>query len=125
MIRPFGHIIVLMTLILSLFLIYEINYISSDSHVLAGNLFLTQITLIGSLKVFLVFIILLIITRVVVDKYTHLFINNNHSRIFLILILISFIMKLFLIDYNHDYSCLLYTSPSPRDRQKSRMPSSA
>ena len=26
------------------------------------------------------------------------------------------------IDY---YGCLLYTSPSPRDRQKSRMPSSA
>ena len=29
---------------------------------------------------------------------------------------------------NQDYvigSCLLYTSPSPRDRQKSRMPSSA
>ena len=24
-----------------------------------------------------------------------------------------------------DYNCLLYTSPSPRDRQKSRMPSSA
>ena len=29
----------------------------------------------------------------------------------------------FLAAYN--YSCLLYTSPSPRDRQKSRMPSSA
>src|SRR5674476_1455832 len=31
--------------------------------------------------------------------------------------------------YTHDYGkfipCLLYTSPSPRDRQKSRMPSSA
>ena len=28
--------------------------------------------------------------------------------------------------YNKDfYLCLLYTSPSPRDRQKSRMPSSA
>ena len=31
--------------------------------------------------------------------------------------------------YRHEYanpnSCLLYTSPSPRDRQKSRMPSSA
>ena len=26
---------------------------------------------------------------------------------------------------NEDKSCLLYTSPSPRDRQKSRMPSSA
>ena len=25
----------------------------------------------------------------------------------------------------HDAACLLYTSPSPRDRQKSRMPSSA
>ena len=25
----------------------------------------------------------------------------------------------------HGISCLLYTSPSPRDRQKSRMPSSA
>ena len=25
----------------------------------------------------------------------------------------------------HDRNCLLYTSPSPRDRQKSRMPSSA
>ena len=28
-------------------------------------------------------------------------------------------------DYVCDYTCLLYTSPSPRDRQKSRMPSSA
>src|SRR5678809_1639091 len=27
--------------------------------------------------------------------------------------------------YRHYTSCLLYTSPSPRDRQKSRMPSSA
>ena len=28
-------------------------------------------------------------------------------------------------DTLHLYNCLLYTSPSPRDRQKSRMPSSA
>ena len=27
--------------------------------------------------------------------------------------------------YENKYNCLLYTSPSPRDRQKSRMPSSA
>ena len=32
--------------------------------------------------------------------------------------------KRVVMDYM-DYSCLLYTSPSPRDRQKSRMPSSA
>ena len=29
------------------------------------------------------------------------------------------------IDNGHFRDCLLYTSPSPRDRQKSRMPSSA
>ena len=29
------------------------------------------------------------------------------------------------LDWLLDHSCLLYTSPSPRDRQKSRMPSSA
>jgi len=29
------------------------------------------------------------------------------------------------IDYMQSYSCLLYTSPSPRDRTRSRMPSSA
>ena len=29
------------------------------------------------------------------------------------------------IAHLHSYACLLYTSPSPRDRQKSRMPSSA
>ena len=28
-------------------------------------------------------------------------------------------------DIDNSSSCLLYTSPSPRDRQKSRMPSSA
>ena len=30
-----------------------------------------------------------------------------------------------LLLFSMDYICLLYTSPSPRDRQKSRMPSSA
>eukprot|EP01015_Nassula_variabilis_P012974 TRINITY_DN20641_c0_g1_i1.p1 TRINITY_DN20641_c0_g1~~TRINITY_DN20641_c0_g1_i1.p1 ORF type:complete len:111 (+),score=33.24 TRINITY_DN20641_c0_g1_i1:60-392(+) len=33
--------------------------------------------------------------------------------------------KLFTIDQTDYNTCLLYTSPSPRDRQKSRMPSSA
>ena len=30
-----------------------------------------------------------------------------------------------IIERQNSYSCLLYTSPSPRDRQRSRMPSSA
>ena len=29
------------------------------------------------------------------------------------------------VQTNYFHTCLLYTSPSPRDRQKSRMPSSA
>ena len=29
------------------------------------------------------------------------------------------------LEFSHKRICLLYTSPSPRDRQKSRMPSSA
>ena len=29
------------------------------------------------------------------------------------------------LNLGEDFYCLLYTSPSPRDRQKSRMPSSA
>ena len=33
--------------------------------------------------------------------------------------------KLVDVVVEHDRTCLLYTSPSPRDRQKSRMPSSA
>ena len=32
---------------------------------------------------------------------------------------------MFGLTVGQNYSCLLYTSPSPRDRQKSRMPSSA
>ena len=39
---------------------------------------------------------------------------------------ISFLLPLILGTVGlHIISCLLYTSPSPRDRQKSRMPSSA
>ena len=30
-----------------------------------------------------------------------------------------------MMTHRNDLACLLYTSPSPRDRQKSRMPSSA
>ena len=34
-------------------------------------------------------------------------------------------VELELVRLREKYTCLLYTSPSPRDRQKSRMPSSA
>ena len=35
------------------------------------------------------------------------------------------VLKTFEFTFEHIKVCLLYTSPSPRDRQKSRMPSSA
>ena len=35
------------------------------------------------------------------------------------------VVWLIIINFQRVNSCLLYTSPSPRDRQKSRMPSSA
>ena len=37
----------------------------------------------------------------------------------------AFSFTRFLVPHLMGYHCLLYTSPSPRDRQKSRMPSSA
>ena len=33
--------------------------------------------------------------------------------------------KIFVEKFGHKYICLLYTSPSPRDTRRSRMPSSA
>ena len=34
-------------------------------------------------------------------------------------------LNIYGIEIQSDYACLLYTSPSPRDRTRSRMPSSA
>ena len=34
-------------------------------------------------------------------------------------------LRLYADQHEQDHSCLLYTSPSPRDRTRSRMPSSA
>ena len=56
-------------------------------------------------------------SHVVVNKlfdheYTYIF-QNGDGRV------------LFAVPYEQHYTCLLYTSPSPRDRTRSRMPSSA
>ena len=43
-----------------------------------------------------------------------------------VLLIPAFVNRFYILDLSDEYSiCLLYTSPSPRDRQKSRMPSSA
>ena len=40
-------------------------------------------------------------------------------------VLLSVIAIVIILHFTNTSYCLLYTSPSPRDRQKSRMPSSA
>ena len=39
--------------------------------------------------------------------------------------LLSFGLEVYMLTQEEDIICLLYTSPSPRDRTRSRMPSSA
>ena len=56
--------------------------------------------------------------------------NRLGSRIFFLwvwpIVAVNKFRNLFSrMDFVKPYDCLLYTSPSPRDRQKSRMPSSA
>ena len=38
---------------------------------------------------------------------------------------VGILKRIFVYDCSHTQSCLLYTSPSPRDVEESRMPSSA
>ena len=54
-------------------------------------------------------------------EFYHCFATSEHGNIF------DFVMKTQNLKFGEavKYFCLLYTSPSPRDRQKSRMPSSA
>ena len=51
------------------------------------------------------------------DKKTAKLINEQ--------VTLEFYSAYLYLDFANFYTCLLYTSPSPRDRQKSRMPSSA
>ena len=45
--------------------------------------------------------------------------------LFLIVLVLIFAMRTFSRKASNVHACLLYTSPSPRDRTRSRMPSSA
>ena len=93
----------LFSLVALFFLIYEINYIARDSSVLAGDLFLTQANFKESLYMLIFLIAFFSIIRIIINKYDDLFSQYSEYKIFLTIILSSFIFKLFLIDYNHDY----------------------
>ena len=68
------------------------------------------------------------------DKLFLFYRKNKFKIISLIILIFVVFLTLILINENQkkknvlqaeNYICLLYTSPSPRDRQKSRMPSCA
>ena len=53
----------------------------------------------------------------------NIFIGELLGSCFLVMIIVG--SGIMAENLTNDNACLLYTSPSPRDRQKSRMPSSA
>ena len=61
----------------------------------------------------------------------NMFVIGMQLKIFVGLVVLYFVMNLlpglcdFIFQEMQDLSCLLYTSPSPRDVEESRMPSSA
>ena len=75
----------------------------------------------------LILLLILVITGLIIHTYTFRTFNINTARIIYDFLQIN-IDSMFRSPYYYRYkkdTCLLYTSPSPRDRQKSRMPSSA
>ena len=62
-----------------------------------------------------------LIETITCSRYLDSILYTNYNPV----INISYISSYRFFSDNNLYFCLLYTSPSPRDRQKSRMPSSA
>src|SRR5674476_1099573 len=95
------------------------NYLKSAVRFLRHNKVFAGINLIGlSIALAASFIILIyVINELSYDHY-----NKNRNRVFRVL---NYLVDFKKTDSGTPYICLLYTSPSPRDRQKSRMPSSA
>ena len=52
-------------------------------------------------------------------------INIDYSVVFIIIVVVDFIVACVVCVWLICRICLLYTSPSPRDKRQSRMPSSA
>ena len=74
---------------------------------------------------FLVVIIALVILSIQAEQFATIDNLLNQGRFLTEVSLVALIMTFVIVTGGIDLSCLLYTSPSPRDRQKSRMPSSA
>ena len=113
------------------FFIFRGLFTSLDSDMpqnTSGNLLLIVIEFIVTMILCCIIFIMVLIEKAVSTsfKYIYLFLLYLHC-IFHFCCDAFFEYNLFTDSESFDTSsvCLLYTSPSPRDRQKSRMPSSA
>ena len=77
-------------------------------------------------KIFLIFSILFIFSCQPIEQLDSIVFDNQQLSKFDVSSKTIEIKEIFEKKFSDPYiGCLLYTSPSPRDRQKSRMPSSA
>ena len=95
--------LVLFALFLStIFFIYEINFISRDSNILGGNLFLTQLQFLTSAKIVLSLLILFAAIRFLLRKYESHIDDFGNLKVFVFLVSLSFVIKLLLFEFNND-----------------------
>ena len=95
--------LVLLALFLStIFFIYEINFISRDSNILGGNLFLTQLQFLTSAKIVLSLLILFTAIRFLLRKYKSRIDDFGNLKVFIFLVSLSFLIKLLLFEFNND-----------------------
>ena len=81
---------------------YEINYISRDSNILGGSLFLLQLPFSTTIKILVLFLILMILMRFIIEKYRIQLGHIEDYRFFIYIIGLSLILKLLLFDFNND-----------------------
>tara|TARA_B100000965_G_scaffold249404_1_gene209494 strand:- start:981 stop:3023 length:2043 start_codon:yes stop_codon:yes gene_type:complete len=103
MIKKLVPSLTLLLLLSSLFfLMYEINYISRDANILGGSLFLLQLPFFTIIKMLLLFLILMTLTRFIIEKYRIELEHIEDYRFFIYIVGFSLTFKLLLFDFNND-----------------------
>ncbi len=94
---------IILTFFLSIiFFVYEINIISKDANILGSNLFLTQLSFLGTAKIVMLLSIIFTVMRFIIQKYKSQIDNVSDMKVFIFLIIFSFVIKILLFDFNND-----------------------
>ena len=103
MIKKLAPSLILLFLLSSLiFFMYEVNYISRDANILGGSLFLLQLPFSTIIKILLLFLILMTLTRLIIEKYRIQLEHIEDDKFFIYIVGFSLIFKLLLFDFNND-----------------------